>query len=522
MPEPWDPDWICKPRETDSWIAIIAYLEVEGGQLSPNPRRLKKASGLDLTRNRLPSAFFVPAYDDLSDASDSGSDSDYESSDDEVEIRAARTSDFAINKKFGDLSAKKKREFGEFLKEKAKSLMPHDTDSEVHSAIQNIFKTSSSGDAISNGLRDALIGAWNAKQFNHFITLASTLRGVGMTRSKIEAYLGFRIGRRKFTAIGFYLDKYGIGGCATDKEQYNLRGSARKWDVVSAFCLFCVRRGVKTAAARRVTSDLFIIHTIADVKRVDSVERLCTDFQATQNKTLAAQQRVESANAASESTSELAAAESAVLDESDMQVDGTTSAVATTLGTARRSRNEYSVLRIEDLRQVVKVATPQIIKSLAALDVISEVHGRLCFNKQRCVLLRMLIDLDTMQCDLARRQPQLRVVVTISNPTSDNIADAGSIDEATRAEESGLLEGTVVDIAPSGESSPQTKQADALSTAQLQSILTEVKLYIEETQATSLRAEAHIKSRTGFWSEGHFGGSANGTTPVSEAVSAGS
>ena len=46
MPEPWDPDWICKPRETVSWTAIIAYLEVEGGQLSPNPRRLNKASGL--------------------------------------------------------------------------------------------------------------------------------------------------------------------------------------------------------------------------------------------------------------------------------------------------------------------------------------------------------------------------------------------------------------------------------------------------------------------------------------------
>ena len=58
LPEPWDPDWICKPRVTVSWTGIIAYLEVEGGQLSPNPRRLKKASGLDLTRNRLPSAFF--------------------------------------------------------------------------------------------------------------------------------------------------------------------------------------------------------------------------------------------------------------------------------------------------------------------------------------------------------------------------------------------------------------------------------------------------------------------------------
>ena len=45
MPEPWDPDWICKPRVTVSWTAIIAYLEVEGGQLSPNPRRQKKASG---------------------------------------------------------------------------------------------------------------------------------------------------------------------------------------------------------------------------------------------------------------------------------------------------------------------------------------------------------------------------------------------------------------------------------------------------------------------------------------------
>ena len=45
-PEPWDPDWICKPRETDSLIAIIAYLEVEGGQLSPNPKRALQDSYL--------------------------------------------------------------------------------------------------------------------------------------------------------------------------------------------------------------------------------------------------------------------------------------------------------------------------------------------------------------------------------------------------------------------------------------------------------------------------------------------
>ena len=86
MPEPWDPDWIYKPRETESWTAIIAFLEGEGVHLPQNSKRLKKASGLELTRNRLPSAFFVPAYNDLSDASDSGSDSDYECSDDWVEI----------------------------------------------------------------------------------------------------------------------------------------------------------------------------------------------------------------------------------------------------------------------------------------------------------------------------------------------------------------------------------------------------------------------------------------------------
>ena len=60
MPEPWDQDWICKPRETESLTAIIAFSEGEGVQLPLNSKRLKKASGLDLTRNRLPSAFFCP------------------------------------------------------------------------------------------------------------------------------------------------------------------------------------------------------------------------------------------------------------------------------------------------------------------------------------------------------------------------------------------------------------------------------------------------------------------------------
>ena len=86
MPEPWNPDWIYKPREMESWTAIIAFLKGEGVQLLHNSKRLKKVSGLELTRNRLRSAFFVPAYNDLSDASDSGSDSDYESSHDWVKI----------------------------------------------------------------------------------------------------------------------------------------------------------------------------------------------------------------------------------------------------------------------------------------------------------------------------------------------------------------------------------------------------------------------------------------------------
>ena len=48
----------------------------------------------------------------------------------------------------------------------------------------------------------------------------------------------------------------------------------------------------------------------------------------------------------------------------------------------------------------------------------------------------MLIDLDTLRCDLARSQPQLRDDVTVSNPTNHNIAVAGLNDEATWAEES--------------------------------------------------------------------------------------
>ena len=54
MPEPLDEDWICKPRETVSWTVIIAHLEVEGGQLSPIPKRLKKASGLGLKGYQVP------------------------------------------------------------------------------------------------------------------------------------------------------------------------------------------------------------------------------------------------------------------------------------------------------------------------------------------------------------------------------------------------------------------------------------------------------------------------------------
>ena len=70
------------PRETVSWTAIITYLEVEGGHLPPNPKRLKKASGLGLTRQRLLSAFCGPAYNDFSNARDF----DYEITDDWVEI----------------------------------------------------------------------------------------------------------------------------------------------------------------------------------------------------------------------------------------------------------------------------------------------------------------------------------------------------------------------------------------------------------------------------------------------------
>ena len=75
MLEPWDPDWICKPRETVSWTAIIP--EVEGGQLSWIQTAWSKHLLWPWLVMGWKGAFFVSAYDNFSDPSDSGSDSDY-------------------------------------------------------------------------------------------------------------------------------------------------------------------------------------------------------------------------------------------------------------------------------------------------------------------------------------------------------------------------------------------------------------------------------------------------------------
>ena len=95
--------------------------------------------------------------------------------------------------------------------------------------------------------------------------LGTILRGSGFTRSKIEAFLAFTIGGRKYTAIGYHIDKYGIGGSATGIDRISTRGSARKWAVVSEIFLFCVNCGVKAAACREVFTTLHEAHSIADI-----------------------------------------------------------------------------------------------------------------------------------------------------------------------------------------------------------------------------------------------------------------
>ena len=519
----FNPAWLCKPRESPAWTDIIVF--VEGGgklELSPNPKRQKPSSDIDLSRRRERLYIeSIPGFAEieLNEISEGDSDSDYETDDDVVTAPAvAAPPSHVLKKKFTDLGPKNKKLFGIFLKDKMSQLMPFDNKSEVDEVVRRIFKPDGNAEDISDQLRTSLLKAWNERQFTHFITQATILKAAGMTRALIETYLGVRIGKRRMTAIGFHLAKYGAGGFPTDRERSSLRGAATKYSTVKKFGLFLVENGVKTAAAREVWSDQHQAFMIADIKRKDSVDRLCTDFQAQENKMYAEKKRLDALVISTSAVHEalpIDGHDDEQEDEADeMQVEG--SAATPT----RQTRNEFSTLGIGSMREIVQVVCPQIIKSLAALDVNSEVHGRQCHMKMRSVLQTMLVDVTRLEAAIAERtESGNEYLLPLPLPPAPPLPSPPlplplPVEDVAAATEAAA---TAASVPPQQE----CLQVERSTVATIRDQLSCAKLGILDTLATSLRAEAHIKSRSGFWSAHHFKGEADGSTPENDTIAAG-
>ena len=138
--------------------------------------------------------------------------------------------------------------------------------------------------------------------------------------------------------------------------------------------------------------------------------------------------------------------------------------------------------------------------------------------KMRSVLQTMLVDVTRLEAAIAERTESgneyllpLPLPLPLPPPPLMLPLPIEIVADAT------VAAATAASVPPQQE----CLQVERSTVATIRDQLSCVKLGILDTLATSLRAEAHIKSRSGFWSAHHFKGEANGSTPENDTIAAG-
>ena len=275
--------------------------------------------------------------------------------------------------------------------------------------MDELFSISKTKSDVAAKLSTALQAAYKREDSQTIAQLGSIFVEAKVQRAGMEKLVGRDISEYFYKRMRYHHDTYGAGARAPE-EQIHERGGVRKVEIIGRYVDWLVENGVRTAIAVEVRYSNGEIVRVAKIYRKESIEQLIKSF---------IQMRKEEMN-------------------------------LSLLPRGLTGSRDYVSLQCTVMHEIAEVVCPQIIKSLAALDFVTEVHGRLNFK-----LLRSFLE-DVMSTSRS-------AITTL--PDSAIAADL-------------------------------IKKLECMHTELLQ---------------ISFHNEEFMKSRQGLWSAAHLGGSCTGT-----------
>jgi hypothetical protein len=170
-----------------------------------------------------------------------------------------------------------------------------------------------------------------------------------MSRMKLSGIVGMEVSARKYTGARFHAMLYGPGQAA--EVIIHKRGAAVKRDIVKKFVAFLMERGVQTANGRTVYIPGKEGVSVPNIKRLEGKQPLIRAFEEKERRMRA------------------------ILMKGNSEVN-----------------KSWISLRRQSMEEIISVTCPEKHASLAALDVVGQLHGVLNFK----VLEKKLGDLSSM------------------------------------------------------------------------------------------------------------------------------
>jgi hypothetical protein len=212
-------------------------------------------------------------------------------------------------------------------------------------------------DSVVDAIQDAYKLADEKKNENQKTQILSMFAlNKDTSRSRLESIVGLPLSTRKFTHARNHAAIHGPGQPIV--KVIHSRGVERKKIVIERFVDYCMESGIITANGRSVTIDKQGAVSVPNVERVEGKQPLIKNFEEQERRHMAAR----------------------------LSDDG--------------SPEELISLRRKSMEEIISVVCPEKHCSLAALDVVGQLHGTLNFKVLRKKLEQLKMTFPHMQLDV--------------------------------------------------------------------------------------------------------------------------
>ena len=256
-----------------------------------------------------------------------------------------------MRKRYSDLTVRRKVVVNKHMENAIRSYWSEvgrrQSDKELNECIKSIFPSiDNSSDDMRRSIKDSYTFADKKNNESHKTQIISTFAlQKDMTKQKLELIIGHEISARKYSHARFHAVKCGPGQPLLS--HVHSRNVDRRRIIVERFVSFCMENGIVTANGRSVSLPGIETRSVPNIKRVEGRQPLIRSFEERER--------------------------------SLCDIDDAHDA---------KSRCFVS-LRWQSMEDVIAVVCPEKHCSLAALDVVGQLHGTVNFRVLRKKLIQL-------------------------------------------------------------------------------------------------------------------------------------